>query len=175
MQEAIRGVDFAVHGTVETSGGAYTILMDEALSSYFPVQCSPFHAQLVEAIISNEAPFEVGSLGIYFSMLSLFRAHDMFPTQMMLTVGKHGKTTCELEVSEENELGNKISRIPLLLPDAIVLAVLCKIPVVVYGTAGTDFTFQIDKSVPKDNVLSCVCAEIAKSERLAAINSDSGA
>jgi hypothetical protein len=168
-------MDFSVHGAVETSRGSYAILMDEAVTMYFPIQCSPFHSQLVAAILSNEAPFDIECLGIYFSMLSMFRAHDMFPTQMMLTVGKSGKTTCELEVSEENELGSKISRVPLLLPDAIVLAVLCKIPVVVYGTAGTDFTFKIDKSVPKDNVFSCICEEIAKSERLSAISSEDGA
>ena len=173
MQEATRGVDFTVQGTVSTPKGSYTILVDDAVSTYFPIQCSPFHLKIIEGLMEEEIPFDIGSLGVYFSILSMFRAHDMFPTQMIMTVGKNGKTTCVLEVSEENELGRKVSRVPFLLPDSLVLAVLCRIPVVVYGTAGTEFTFKINKSVPKDNVFSSICEEIARSERLSEIGSGS--
>jgi len=173
MQEAMRGIDFSVHGTVSTSKGYYTILVDDATTMYFPIPCSEFHSGVVGGLMAEEIPFNIGNLGIYFSIASMFRAHDMFPTQVIITVGNGGKTTCVLEVFEENELGSKVSRVPFLLPDSIVLSVLCKIPVVVYGTAGTEFTFKINKGVPKETVFSSICEEIARSERLSEIGSGS--
>lgn len=171
--EAMRGVEFTVRGVVRTTCGAYAILIDERSSMYFPVSCQLFHATLIEVILGDKEDFTIANYGLYFSFLSIFQAHDIFPTQVAFTVGKRGGATCALEIIEDNELGVKVSRIPMLLPDAVAFSALGKIPIVVYGPAGSAFVFTIGKDVPKQNVFSFVCEEIAKSERLAAIGSGS--
>ena len=169
--EALRGIDFTVRGVVNTDHGAYVVLIDEMSSMYFPVPCQSFHAALVEAILSEKIDVTLANYGLYFSLLSIFKAHDMSPTQIVFIVSPRGGVTCSMEVVESNELGMKISRIPMMLPDAVAISAIGKIPVVVYGSAGTMFTFKIGKDVPKQNVFSFVCEEIAKSERLASIGS----
>jgi len=165
----MKGVDFEVKGVVRTPRGSYVVMIDEGATRYFPVPCQPFHAVLVETILGEQEDIVLANYGLYFTLLSVFKAHDMRPTQIAMEVGKRGAASCSMEVVEENELGSKVSRIPLLLPDAVAVSALSKIPVVVYGSAGSDFAFAIQKGIPKQNVFSFVCEEIAKSERIAAI------
>ena len=172
--DAMRGIDFTVKGVVRTGRGSYVVLIDESSTTYFPVQCQPFQASLVENILGEETEIVLANYGLYFSLLSVFKAHGMFPTQLSLSVGKRGGAECLLELVEENELVTKVSRIPLLLPDAVAISALGKIPMVVYGPAGSDFAFPIGKGVPKQNVFSFVCEEIAKAERFASIGSEDG-
>ncbi len=173
--EPMKGIDFSVQGVVQTPKGAYVVLIDEPASMYFPVRCELFQAALVETILKDEDELHIQNYGIYFSFLSVFKAHDMFPTQIAFTVDKRGEVTCALDIVEENELGVKVSRIPMLLPDAVAISALGTIPIVVYGSAGTNFVFKIGKDVPKQNIFSFVCEEIAKSERLSAIGGGSKA
>lgn len=169
---AMKGVDFDVKGVVTTPNGSYAVLMDEGMTSYFPIPCQPFHGQIIEGALSEKDTFNLDNYGLYFTLLSLFKAHDMKPTQISLSISSRGTVTCFLEVVEQNELGSKVSRIPMVLSDAVVVGVLGKIPMVVYGVAGTDIAFAIGKGVPKQNVFSFVCDEIAKSERMSAIDAE---
>jgi hypothetical protein len=155
---------------VRTNDNAYVVLVDESASSYFPIQSSEPQAMLVESILSDTIEFNVENYGIYFSFLSMLTAHDMVPTQVSFIVGKKGGVSCSMDVTEENELGFKVSRVPLTLIDAVVLCSVGKMPIVIYGVAGTEFTFKINKDIPKQSVFSFVCDEIVKSERLSSIN-----
>ena len=171
-KESIRGLEFHVAGTVRTTNKSYVVLVDANSSSYFPIPCAEWHSQLVESIVSEKVPFDLSNYGMYFSFLSMIKAHDIFLTEAMFVVDRNGSVSCSFDVVEENELGVKISRFPLLLTDAVVICSIGEIPIMVYGTAGSDFTFAIDKSVAKQNVFSFICEEIARSERISAISED---
>jgi hypothetical protein len=86
-----------------------------------------------------------------------------------IIVGKNRGLTCYMDMVQNNELGMKVSRIPVILSDAMVLCAIFGVPVVVYGAAGTDFAFSIDKNIPKDNIFSFICDDISKSEKLMAM------
>ena len=169
--EPMRGIDFTVQGIVKTGRGAYAVLIDEDSSLYFPVLCEPFQAELVGDILGGKLDICMDNYGIYFSFLSILKAHDIFASQLVFVIGKGGRATCCLELVEENELGSKVSRIPILLTDAVAISALGTIPIVVYGSAGSGFAFKIGREVPKQNIFSFVCEEIAKSERMSAIGS----
>lgn len=165
-QEAMSGIDFRMSGVVRTANAFYVILIDDESTLYFPVACSPTHALLIDGELSEKMPFEVGTFGIYFSFLSMLKANGVGVTEVAITVGKNNAATCYLDLVQENELGMKVSRIPVMLSDAMVLCALFKVPVVVYGAVGTDFAFSIDKGIPKDNIFSFICDDICKSEKL---------
>lgn len=169
--DALTGIDFSVAGVVRTESRAYAVLVDDSSSSYFPIQSGLFQTALIEGVMSNELDFDVDSYGLYFTLISMFKAHGIRPTQISFVVKKGGSTSCSLELVEENELGSKVSRIPILLQDAVVVSSLGTIPIVVYGVAGTEFVFKIDKAIPKQNIFSAICEEIVKSERMSAISS----
>jgi len=170
--KVLKGMDFSVAGIVRTENSDYVVMVDESTSFYFPISSGSVNTNLIEMIFSGDFDFELENYGIYFSFLSMFKAHDMCPTQVSFIIKKDGGTTCSMDVSEENELGVKVSRIPLLLSDAVVLCSLGRIPIVIYGCAGTDFVFKIDKNVPKQNIFSFIGEEISQSERMAAIDSE---
>jgi bifunctional DNase/RNase len=168
-KNAMKGIDFFITGVVRTNNNAYVILVDESASLYFPIKSGDSHAMLVENILEDDLEFNVDNYGLYFSFLSMFKAHEMNPTQIFFEIGKKGNIFCSMDVVEENELGIKVSRIPINTSDAVVLCAVCKIPIVVYGPAGTEFAFKIGKEIPKQNVFSFICDEIIRSERLSAI------
>ena len=158
-------------GVVSTENHAYVILLNDDLSAYFPIQSDALQAELVEGILSENLEFDIRNYGIYFTFLSMLKAHGMNPTQLVFSVEKKGDVTCSLDIVEENELGVKVSRVPFLLADAVVIGTLGKIPVVIYGVAGTEFVFKLDSTILKQNIFSTICEEIARSERISAINS----
>jgi hypothetical protein len=141
------------------------------MSSYFPIPCGEFHVEMVEHMLADEVDFVIDNFGMYFTLLSMFKAHGIETAQMEFIVGKHGGLSCSFDAVEENELGTKVSRIPILLPDAIVVSILGDMPIVIYGPAGTDFTFKIDKGIPKDKVFSFICEEVVRAEKMKAIDS----
>lgn len=169
-KKSMKGVFFTISGVVKTGDSSYIVLVDEDSSLYFPIQSSDMQSALVENILSENIEFNVDNFGIYFSFISMFTAHDMFPSCISFFVGSRGGVECSMDVTEQNELGFKVSRVPLILVDAVILASACKIPIVIYGIAGTEFAFKINKDIPKQNVFSFVCDEISKSERLSSIN-----
>ena len=172
QKEAMRGIDFELTGSVTTDNGAYIILVDETVSSYFPVRCDPFHAQVVQSILSAGEDFDISEYGLYFTMMAMFKAHDMIPTQVAVTICKAKGTSCCFDVMEENELGIKVSRVPVTMPDAMVISAMADIPIVVYGSAGSDFSFKISKDIPKNNIMSFIGEEIARSEKMASIEEE---
>ena len=169
VKEAMKGVDFYISGVVNTPNSAYAVFINGDCSSYFPVECGKSHSILVESVLSETADFNIENFGLYFSFLSMLKAHDIFPTNFSFIVGKKSGLSCSLDVVEDNELGTKVSRIPMLIADAVVVSVLGRIPVVIYGVAGKDFAFKIDKGIPRNNVLAFACEEIARAEKMAAL------
>lgn len=170
-QKAMRGLVFSVSGVVKTDDSDYIIMVDESSSFYFPVLSDPYNIHIINKCVDG-VEFNIENYGIYFSLLSIFNAHEICPTQVSFIIKENGGTTCSIDITEQNELGIKISRVPLLLSDAAVMCFIGNIPIVVYGCSGTNFVFEIDKSVPKQNIFSYICDDISKSERIAAIGSN---
>jgi hypothetical protein len=168
-KETMRGIEFTVDGTVRTANNAYVILVDKVSSLYFPIPCAEWHLELVEGVLSNKYPFDLSHYGMYFSLLSMLKAHDIFLTQASFCLDKSGAVSCSFDVVEENELGVKVSRVPLLLADAVVVCALGQMPITVYGPAGVNFSFPIDKSIPKNGIISCIGEELSRAERISAI------
>jgi hypothetical protein len=168
-KKALKGIDFFITGVVRTDNYAYVILVNESATLYFPVKSGESHAILVENILEGSIEFNVENYGIYFSFLSMFKAHEMFPTQIFFEIGKKGNVNCSMDVVEDNELGMKVSRIPVSVADSVVLCAVGKMPIVVYGPVGTEFAFKIAKEISNKNVFSFICDEIMRSERLAAL------
>ena len=171
MNDAMSGIEFYVAGTVLVGTSAYAILVDELSSLYFPIQCVTQQTALIDGINSGEHPCDIDNLGIYFTFLSTLKAHNMFPTHFSVTFNKKGGIFCCVDLVEDNELGVKVSRVPVTKQDMAILSSIGKIPIVIYGTAGTEFAFRIDKGVPKKNIFSFVCEEIARAEKMKAIGS----
>lgn len=167
----MKGIDFVVAGVIRTERKSYAILVDETTSLYFPIHCGEAQAILIENIITDKCEFDIEYYGLYFSFLSMFKAHDMFPSQISFTIGKNGSASCSMDVTEENELGFKVSRVPLLTADAVILCAIGKMSIVIYGEADTEFIFKINKDVSKQNVFQFICDDILKAERLIAIDS----
>ena len=170
-QDAMAGIDFKISGVVETENSIYAILVDGCSSLYFPVACEAKHAFLVDMAMSGRAPFQVQSFGLYFTFASLLKANGVRATEVAIIVGKNKTALCYVDFVQENELGTKVSRIPVMMPDAMVLCAVLKVPVVLYGSVGTDFAFSIDKNIPRKSIFAFICADIAKSERLMLLQS----
>jgi len=166
------GIDFQIAGVIQATKSFYVILLDEANSMYFPIPCQPEHAHLIDGAMTERLPFEIGNFGLYFTFASLLKANGVTVTEAAIVVGKNKSLSSYLDAVQENELGVKVSRIPIMLTDAMVFCAIFQAPCVVYGAVGTDFAFLIDKSIPKQSIFAYICDDIAKSEKFMSMQQD---
>ena len=171
-QTAMTGIDFRISGVVETGNSVYAVLVNDDSSFYFPVECADIHAKMITSVIGDPSVFDLCNFGLYFTFCSMLKAHGVGITEAAIILGKQSVTECYLSLVEENEIGMKVSRVPVGMQDAMVICAALSVPITVYGAAGKEFAFEIGKGIPKEAVFNCICSDIVKSERLLSIRSE---
>ena len=171
-QDTQTAIDFEIQGITQTENDIYAILIDSSSLLYFPITCGEEQATMISGLMSDELQFNVQNFGLYFTFASLMKANGTDVTEVAITVGKNKTANSYLDLVQENELGMKVSRIPIMMADAVVFCAIFHAPVVVYGSAGTDFAFAIDKNIPKQSIFAFISEDIAKAERLMLLRQD---
>jgi len=162
---------FKVGFTLQTDSLWYAVLIDDKQTSYVPIVTTPVHNMFIEKIRSAEhGGFDISSLGMFHFLNKSWEAHGITVSRIviepdMLEDPYDGKLSCHLELYQANEIGIVVSRVEMLLPDAVVVGVLQDSPFLVCGQENLPLAFGVDyDKVKNGNVMASIRDDIVRME-----------
>lgn len=136
---------------IETEINNYAILLNEPRTRYYPILILKIHRQLIETILGDDrnaaSKLGLAELGMFHSLSVLFRAHKCVPNHIAVEPS-HGSLgigayICYMELVQSNDVETCMSRVPLLLSDAIMVSVLEDIPFMIFDMADKPMTVPV--------------------------------